>query len=140
MTPEMISSEVEAACRDQTGRAVPHLTDFVPLAITQGVDGDADLAFIAIISNGHVQCGLVCGCSLMVGTRMRWSLTCYFDGDRERAEDALRSFRDQAAAELQQGTTFVSLLRGEKEGWRSFRRERLTSFPELLAHIRREHN
>jgi hypothetical protein len=140
MTPETISAEVEAAYGDWSGNAVPHLVDLVPLAISQGIDGDADLVFVATVAGGHVRCGLVCGASLLVGASMRWALTRYCDGDQDETRRLLARFREQAATNLHDNGTAFGFLRRDDGRWRSFRGERLRSFDELLAFVRRDLN
>lgn len=140
MTPDAIAAEVETAYGDWSGRAVPHLLDLVPLAIGQGIDGDADLVFVATVAGDHVRCGLVCGASLLVGTNMRWALVRYCDGNRDEAARLLDRFRQQAAADLQDNGTTFSFLRRDDDRWRSFRGERLRTFEELLAFVRRDLN
>lgn len=135
MTPDAISAEIDAGYNDWSGHVVPHLTDLVPLAITKGIDADADLVFLAAIVDGHVCCGLVCGCSLMVGASVRWAVLRY-DGD----DGLLDQFKERAASELLTEGMLFCPLRGEDERWRSFRGELLLSFDERLARVRREMN
>lgn len=135
MTPDSIAAEIDAAYGDWTGHAVPHLTDLVPLAIAKGMDADADLVFLAAIIDGHVRCGLVCGCSLMVGASVRWAVLRYVGDDA-----MLDQFKEQAASKLPTEGTLFCPLRGADERWRSFRGERLLTFDERLARVRRELN
>lgn len=140
MKPDLIAAEVEAAYGDWSGQAVPHLVDLVPLAIGQGIEADADLVFLATVADGHVRCGLVCGASLLVGASMRWALVCYCDGDRGHASRLLDRFRVQSAKELGIGPFFSILRADHDDRWRGFRGERLRSFDELLACVRRDLN
>lgn len=134
MTPLAIAAEVEAAYGDWTGQAVPHLAELVPLAISQGIEVDADLVFLATVADGHVRCGLVCGASLLVGASMRWALVRYSKGDRQQAARFLDHFCAQCAEELATEPLFSTLRADGDERWRSFRGERLLTFEELLAH------
>ena len=140
MTPATISAEVVATFSDWSGQAVSHLTEIVPLAIDQGVEGDADLVFIATVAEDHVRCGIVFGSTLLVGASMRWALNRYCAADSDHAEHLLDRFREQAAEDLQEGGTTFRFLRGSNEQWRSFRGERLPGFEELLARVVRETN
>ncbi len=134
MSPDAISAEIELSYSDWTGHAVPHLTDRVPLAIAKGIEADADLVFLAAIVDGHVPCGLVSGCSLLVGASMRWAVIRYAGDDR-----LLEIFKAEAAM-LATNDLVLSPVRGDDERWRSFRGERLLSFDERLARVRRELN
>jgi hypothetical protein len=134
MTPANIFAAVEAAYSDWSGGAVPHLTDLVPLAITRGIEEDADMVFLATIIDDRVHCGLVCGCTLLVGASMRWAITRYAGDDR-----LLETFKTEAAA-LVASDHLLTPVRGADERWRSFRGEKLLSFNERLARIRRELN
>ena len=140
MTPTTISAEVVATFSDWSGEAVPHLTDVVPLAIGQGIEGDADHVFVATFAEDHVRCGIVCGSTLLVGASIRWALNRYCAADRDHAEHLLDRFRAQAAEDLQNGGTTFRFLRGSDERWRSFRGEQLLGFEELLARVVRETN
>jgi hypothetical protein len=135
MTPDEICSEVDAAYGDWTGRAVPHLTDLVPFAIAKGADTDADFVFLAAIIDGHVRCGIVWGCSLLVGAGMRWAVIRYAGEDR-----LLGRLTEETAAALSHESVIAIPVRGNDEHWRGFRGERLLSFQERLARVRRDLN
>lgn len=134
MSPDAISAEIEASYGDSTGHAVPHLTDLVPLAIAKGIETDADLVFIAAKVDGHVQCGLVSGCSLLVGASMRWAVVRY------TGDDGLLEIFKAEAAMLATNDLVLTPVRGDDERWHSFRSENLLSFDERLARVRRELN
>lgn len=96
--------------------------------------------FLAMVADGHVRCGLVCGASLLVGASMRWALVRYCEGDRRQAEQLLDRFRALCTEELTTGPHISTLRADDDERWRSFRGERLSTFDELRSHMARDSN
>lgn len=140
MTPESIAADIEAAMDDWTGQAVPHLTDIVPLAIGRGIADDADLVFAATVVDGQVHCGLVAGCSLLVGANVRWAMIRYCAEDRDRAERFLERLRNRVVDDLQDDETTFVAMRGPDPNWRTFRGERLQTFDEVRVRRSSEMN
>ena len=140
MTPSALASEIQAAYTDHTGCAVPHLTDLVPLAIGQGIESDADLVFVATVAEDHVHCGIVFGSSLLVGAAMRQALERYCTWNSGHPATILEQFKEQAVADLLEGGTMFSIIRGNGDHWRSFRGKYLLRYDELLARIVRDSN
>ena len=132
MAPSTILAEVINSTSDWSGSAAAHLADAVPLAIRFGITADADVVLVATVADDHVQCGIVFGSTLLVGTRMRHALNVCV-GDQRRVDFLLDRLRKQAAEDLQNGGFTVRFSCGSDERWRSFRGERLLGLEALGA-------
>lgn len=120
MTTSTILTEVINSASDWSGSAAAHLADAVPLAIRFGIKADADLVLVATVADDHVQCGIVFGSTLLVGTRMHHALS-VCAGDQRRVDFLLERFGEQAAAALPNDGFTVRYWCGSDERWRSFR-------------------
>lgn len=141
MLPEDIAAAIDRGVTDSTGHAVPALADRMGDAIAAGRAADADLVFVAARDDaGQVVCGLVCGCSLIVGMAMPWLLGHYLDGRRGAADDLIGKLRAQAVHDLGRLDLCLVTLASDGTAWRSFAGACLPDVDQVLVRVRRDRN
>ena len=140
MQPGDVADTVLEALADETGQAVPHLVEIVPLAISYGIENDSDAVFVTIFQGTELICGLMVGCSLLVGTAIREYLEQYHDHDAGKIVETVDGWIADVEVRIAQDLMSFFSLRQNEVRWRSFRGERLISYEELLIRSRRELN
>lgn len=140
MQPESVSEAILAALADEKGQAVPHLVEFVPLVIAHGIEHDSDAVFVTRPEDDRLHCGLVVGCNLLVGTAIREFLEQYHAHNAAQIAETV----DWLIADIEDGVETGQMgffpLQGDDQKWRSFRGERLPSYPEVLTKTKRDLN
>jgi hypothetical protein len=135
-----VRNAILAALADEKGQAVPHLIEFVPLVIAHGIEHDSDAVFVTRPEDDHLHCGLVVGCTLLVGTAIREFLEQYHAFDKDQIAETVNWLIAVVEDGVETGHMGFFPLQGDDQKWRSFRGERLPSYSEVFAKTRRDQN